>query len=177
MKKIISLFSAALVAGLLVSCGGAKKEEPIVAPAGMIALDLNSYGKSFVLFVPDTTSSKLVVNENQSGALEVRVGTTFGITINEQAGNIEMKKKDVKEDEVYKFKSFLKEEPTAILWESDFMDKPITHFMVNMKIGESDYCFEDIISTEAEPFSKDAVQKMFDSAKSIREKKKEQPST
>lgn len=177
MKKIISLFSAALVAGLLVSCGGSKTEEPIVAPAGMIALDLNNYGKSFVLFIPDTTTSKLTVNESQSGALEVRVGTTFGISINEQAGNIEMKKKDVKEDEVYKFKAFIKEEPTAILWESDFMDKSVTHFMVNMKIGEADYCFEDIISTEAEPFSKDAVQKMFDSAKSIREKKKEQPST
>lgn len=177
MKKIISLFSAALVAGLLVSCGGSKNEEPIVAPQGMIALDLNTYGKSFVLFVPDTINSKLTVTEQTSGALEIRVGTTFAMSINEQAGNIEMKKKDIKEDEVYKFKSFIKEEPTAILWESDFMDKSISHFMVNMKIGEVDYCFEDIISTETEPLSKDAIQKMFDSAKNIKEKKKEQPTT
>ena len=162
----------------MVSCGDKKTQtEPIVAPAGMSVLDLTNYGKSFVLFVPDTTAAKLSVTEHPSGALEVRVGKTFAVTINEQAGNIEMKKKDVSEDEVYKLKSYLKDEPTAILWEANFMDKSVYHFMVNIKIGNSDYCFEDIVSTEEEPFSKEAIEKMFEASKSIKEKKKEQPAS
>jgi hypothetical protein len=178
MKNILNLFVSALFITSLVSCGDKKKtEEPIVAPQGMHVLDLTNYGKSFAIFVPDTTAAKLTITEQPSGALEIRVGKSFGITVNEQAGDIEAKKRDMKDDEVYKFKAFLAEEPTAIFWELNFMDKPIYHFMVNMKIGTSDYCFEDIVSTESEPYSKDAVQKMFESAKSIKEKKKEQPST
>ena len=53
MKKIISLFSAAVIISTLVSCGETKKpEEVIVAPQGMIVLDLTKYGKPFVIFVP-----------------------------------------------------------------------------------------------------------------------------
>jgi hypothetical protein len=50
---------------------------------------------------------------------------------------------------------------------------PEFHFIVNQKIGTADYSIEDVKSTDAEPFSKEAIQKMFDSAKNIKEKKKE----
>ena len=174
MKKILSILSVALIAGLLTSCGGGKSE-PIVAPQGMIALDLNNYGKSFVVFIPDTTNVPFSIEENTSGALEIKVGKSFGISINEQAGDIAMKKEDLKGDDVNKFKSFLVDEPTAIMWESE-ITAPEFHFLVNMKIGESDYCFEDIRSTDNDPFTKESIQKMFDSAKNIKEKKIEQPS-
>ncbi|MBK9285616.1 MAG: hypothetical protein IPM51_15045 [Sphingobacteriaceae bacterium] len=175
MKKILSILSIVLVTSLLTSCGD-KQSEPIVAPPGMISLDLNNYGKPFVVFVPDTANTPFSIEENQSGALEIKVGKTFGICINEQAGDIAMKKEDLKGDDVNRFKSFLTDEPTAILWESE-ITAPEFHFLVNMKIGESDYCFEDIRSTENDPFTKEAIQKMFDSAKNIKEKKKDQPST
>ena len=104
MKKIISLFSAAVIISTLISCGETKKtEEVIVAPQGMIVLDLTKYGKPFVVFVPDTTSAKLVVTEQQSGSLDIRVGKGFAISINEQAADFEMRKKDIKEDEINKF--------------------------------------------------------------------------
>jgi hypothetical protein len=172
MKKIITLFAACLILSSLISCGDKKKEEPIVAPQGMHVLDLTRYGKPFVIFVPDTTTAKLSVTEQQSGALDIRVGTNFGISINEQAADIELKKKDVKEDEVNRFKSFIADEPGAIFWESE-ITAPEYHFLVNKKIGTADYSFEEIKSTEAEVFSKDAIQKMFDSAKNIKEKQKE----
>jgi hypothetical protein len=174
MKKIFKMFSVTLAFGLLISCGGAKVE-PIVAPPGMIALDLNSYGKSFVIFIPDTSNTKMSVIENQSGALEIRVGNTFGICINEQAGDIALKKEDLKGDDVNRFKSFITDEPTAIMWESE-ITAPEYHFLVNMKIGTADYCFEDIRSTENDPFTKESIQKMFESAKNIKEKKIEAPS-
>ena len=77
----------------MVSCGGKKAEqEPIVAPEGMNVLDLSKYGKPFAIFVPDTTAAKLQITEQSSGALDIKVGTNFAITINEQAADIELKK-------------------------------------------------------------------------------------
>lgn len=172
MKKIINLFSAALLMSVIVSCGDKKTEVAIVAPQGMNVLDLSKFGKPFVIFVPDTTAAKLTVTEQQSGALEVRVGKTFAISINEQAADLAFKKTEIKEDEINKFKSFIAEDPNGIFWESE-ITAPEYHFLINQKIGNSEYSFEEVKSTEAEPFSKDAVQKMYESAKSIKEKQKE----
>lgn len=176
MKKIISLFSAAFLIGTLNSCGDKKKDqEAIVAPQGMHVLDLSKYGKPFAIFVPDTVAQKLEITQQTYGALDIRVGKNFGISINEQPADIELKKKDIKEDEVNKFKSFVAEEPNAIFWESE-ITQPEYHFIMNQKVGNAEYSFEEIKNNEAEPFSKDAVQKMFDSAKNIKEIKKEQNS-
>jgi hypothetical protein len=173
MKKITHLLSATLLTSILISCGTKKVEqEPIVAPAGMHVLNLTKYGKPFAIFVPDTVKAKLEIVEQTSGALDIKVGTAFAITINEQAADIEMKKSDIKSDELNKFKSYITEEPTAIFWESE-ITKPEFHFLINQKIGTSEYSFEDIKSTEVEPFGKETIQKMFDSAKGIKEIKKE----
>lgn len=173
MKQIINLFSAALLVTTLFSCGGGKKDqEAIVAPQGMNVLDLSRYGKPFAIFVPDTTAAKLEVIQQTYGALDIKVGNNFAISINEQAADIELRKKDIKEDEVNKFKSFIAEEPNAIFWESEIM-KPEYHFIINHKINNTDYSIENTKSTDNEPLGKDATQKMFDSAKNIKEVKKE----
>lgn len=176
MKKLINLLSVAIIASTLASCGGKKAEqEAIVAPQGMNVLDLSKYGKPFAIFVPDTVAAKLTITEQSSGALDIKVGGNFAITINEQAADIELKKKDIKEDEVLKFKNYIVDEPTAIFWESEIV-KPEFHFIVNQKIGTTDYSFEDLKSTETEPFDKETTQKMYDSAKTIKEIKKEEKS-
>ncbi len=170
-KKIINLFSATAILLALTSCGDKKKNQDIVAPQGMNVLDLSKRGKPFAIFVPDTTVAKLTVTEQTSGALDIKVGVSFAITINEQAADIELKKTDIKGDEINKFKAFITEEPTAIFWESE-ITKPEFHFLINHKIGNTEYSIEDLKSTETEPLSKDNTQKMFDSAKDIKEVKK-----
>jgi len=172
-KTLITLVSATLITGL-VSCGG-KKTEEIVAPQGMHTLNLNRFGKPFVIFVPDTVANKMEITEQSNGALDIKVGKNFAISINEQAADIELRKQDIKGDEVNKFKSFFAEEPNAIMWESEIV-QPEYHFLINQKIGTADYNFEDIRDTESNPLGKDAVQKMFDSAKNIKEVKKEHAS-
>ncbi|MES2678467.1 MAG: hypothetical protein V4635_01220 [Bacteroidota bacterium] len=167
MKKIINLFFALCIVSFITSCNSSK-EESIVAPQGMNVLELGKYGKPFAIFIPDTANAKLEVVQQSYGALDIKVGKNFAISINEQAADIELKKKDVKEDEVNKLKSFITEEPNAILWESEIM-QPEFHFLVNQKIGNTDYSFEDIKSTDANPFGKEAIQKMFDSSKNIKE--------
>jgi hypothetical protein len=72
---------------------------------------------------------------------------------------------------VNKFKAFVVEEPNTIMWESE-ITKPEFHFYTIQKLGNSTYVFEDIKSSEAEPFSKENIQKMLDSAKNMKEVKK-----
>jgi hypothetical protein len=172
MRKTIITLLSAIIFTSFISCGGKKGSEDIIAPEGMHALNLNRFGKSFALFVPDTVKNSLVIIEQSNGALEVKVGNSFAISINEQAADIEMRKTDIKGDEVNKFKTYMVEEPTAIMWESQIVD-PEFHFLMNQKIGTTEYSFEEVKNTEAKPFSKEAIQKMFDSAKNIKEVKKE----
>lgn len=167
-------FLAGAIFVLLSSCGN-KNSETMVAPQGMHILDLTRYGKPFAVFVPDTVAGKLVITEQPSGSLDISVGKNFAISINEQAADIELRKKDVKEDEVNKLKSFSLEDPSAIIWESE-ITRPEHHFLINQKIGNSEYSFEDVRDPEANPFGKEAIQKMYESSKNIQEIKKEKNS-
>lgn len=169
-KTILNLFTICAIV-TFVSCGN-KGENEIVAPQGMHTLNLNRFGKPFAIFVPDTIANKLSITEQTNGALDIKVGTNFAISINEQAADIEMKKMDIKDDEINKLKSFIVEEPTAIMWESQIV-QPEFHFLINQKIDNNDYSFEDIIDTESKSLGKEAIQKMFDSSKNIKEKKPE----
>ncbi len=159
------------------ACGDKKPaQEPIVAPEGMCVLDLTNYGKPFAVFVPDTVQAKLTIIEQSYGALEITVGPNFAIAISELAEDLEQKKAEIKDDEINKLKSYLVEEPTAIFWESE-ITAPEFHFIVNQKIGDADYNIQDIKVTEGKPLDKESVQKMFDSAKNIKEIKKEVPAS
>ncbi|MBS1635142.1 MAG: hypothetical protein JST26_04400 [Bacteroidetes bacterium] len=171
MKKLVSSLFIACAVLVASSCGNGKDKQDIQAPAGMVALDLTKYGKPFAIFVPDTTSAKLQVVEQSWGALEISVGKGFRLSIKEEAGDIELKKSDIKADEVNKFKSFVVEEPTTIFWESE-ITKPEFHLYSVQKLGNSAYLFEDFSTADSEPLSKDAVQKMLDSAKNLKETKK-----
>ena len=171
MKKLLSIITVAVLFVSLNNCGGKKEEQKVEAPAGMIALDLSKYGKPFTIFTPDSSSGKLSIVEQSWGALEIKAGKGFQISITEDPGDIELRKTDVKGDEVNKFKSFLVEEPATIMWESE-ITQPEFHFYTIQKIGTSTYVFEDIKSPDTEPFSKEATQKMLDSSKGIKEIKK-----
>lgn len=175
MKKLLSIISAIAIITSVQSCGD-KKEEPaaVVAPAGMITLDLSKYGKPFTIFVPDTVNAKMEIMEQSWGALEIKIGRDFQLSITEDPGDMELRKTDIQGDEVNKFKSFIVDEPTTIMWESE-ITKPEFHFYSIQKLGNSTYVYEDIKSTEGEPLSKEAVQKMVDAAKSMKEVVKAAP--
>jgi hypothetical protein len=172
MKAIYTLITALALVIALPGCGDKKDDQPKVeAPAGMMTLDLSKYGKPFSIFVPDSTVGKLEITEQSWGALEIRVGKNFQMSITEDPGDIELRKTDIKADDVNKFKAFVVEEPTTIMWESE-ITKPEYHFYSIQKLGSATYVFEDIKSSEAEPFSKESVQRMLDSAKNMKEVKK-----
>lgn len=167
MKKTFLLITAIAFTSLIfISCGGKDSKQDVAAPAGMVSLDLSKYGKQFSLFVPDTTQLKLEIVEQSWGALEVKVGKNFHVSISEDPGDIELQKSDVKSNDVNIFKSFVVEEPLTIMWESE-ITKPEFHFYSIQKVGNNTYVFQDVVSPDGEPKSKDAVQKMLDAAKTI----------
>lgn len=171
MKKLITLLSAFSLSFAIISCGGKESKENIEAPAGMVALDLSKFGKQFSVFVPDTTAAKLEIVEQSWGALEIKVGKGFHMSISEDPGDIEFQKSDIKSNDVNIFKSYVIDEPLTIMWESE-ITKPEYHFYSIQKVGNSTYIFQDVVAADGEPLGKDAVQKMVDSAKKIIEKQK-----
>ena len=161
----ISIFLVVVSSVLFIaSCSNSGQE--IKAPEGMQVLNLSRYGKPFSIFVPDTTKIHLVITEQSSGALEISAGNNYGISINEQHADLGLLRSDLKADDVNKLKSMIVDEPEAIMWESEIV-QPEFHFFINKKINNADYSFEDIKSTEAEPFKKEATQRMFDACKNV----------
>jgi hypothetical protein len=171
MKKLVTLLSAFALSLAITSCGGKETSKNIEAPAGMVALDLSKFGKQFSVFVPDTTAAKLEIIEQSWGALEIKVGNGFQLSITEDPGDMELRKSDIKSNDVNIFKSFVIDEPLTIMWESE-ITKPEYHFYSIQKMGTNTYVFEDVVSADGTPLSKEAVQKMVDSAKSLIEKQK-----
>lgn len=166
MKKLITLLSLITLTVTLPSCGGKNTKQNIEAPAGMVALDLSKYGKQFSIFVPDTTAAKLEIIEQSWGALEIKVGKNFHISVTEDPGDMELRKSDIKSNDVNIFKSFIVDEPLTIMWESA-ITQPEYHFYSIQKVGKNTYVFEDVVPADGQPLGKDAIQKMLDSAKQI----------
>ncbi len=166
MKKLFTLLSIITLSLAISSCGGKDTKQNVEAPAGMVAFDLSKYGKQFSIFVPDTTAAKMEVTEQSWGALEIKVGKNFHISITEDPGDMELRKSDIKSNDVNIFKSYVVEEPLTIMWESA-ITQPEFHFYSIQKIGKNTYVFEDVVPADGQPLGKEAIQKMLDSAKNI----------
>lgn len=143
---------------VLFACHEAPQQPKI---KGKVQLDLTAYGKPFSLMVPDTTKTRFTINEQVSGALEVRVGDFFGIVINEQACDLELKRNDVVGDEVNKLKTFKESEKNELVWESELAGRQELHFMINKTVGTATYCFEDLRTEEGLAFTPEQTQKMY----------------
>ncbi len=170
MKKTFTLFAFASICVALTSCGTKEEEKNIEAPAGMVALDLSNHGKQFSIFVPDTTTEKLEVVEQSWGALEIKVGKHFNISITEDPGDITYLKSQIKSNDVNVFKSYITDEPETIMWESA-ITVPEFHFYTIQKAAGNTFIIQDVVSSD-DPFNKEEIQKMLDSAKKLVEKPK-----
>lgn len=149
---------------ILSSCS--TKEEQVI-PEGMCSIDLQRYGKPFSMLVPDTAKNPLSISEEASGALLVRAGKNFGLSIFEEQADLALKREDLKADEVNRLTAFISEEPNALFWESSITE-PEFHFLVNASLGGRDFSFQDLQDPEAKLLSKASVQKMFEACKNIK---------
>jgi hypothetical protein len=167
LRKFINMFAVCALV-VLYACGTSKQNET-PAPEGMFALSLSDYGKPFSIWVPDTTSAHLQIEETSDGALNVRSGPDFGISIYEQATDLVLRKNDIMNDEVNKLQSFISDSPSGIMWQST-ITTPEFHFVLNKNIGGGEYSFQDIPGSA---FSASCIKTMFNSASEATEVHKE----
>jgi len=162
MKKFI-LFPILICFATFTSC---QKTE---VPEGTFELNLNKYGKQFSIYVPDTLKEKLEIKEQSWGALEIKIGARFYISITEDPGDIELLKSDIQTNDVNVFKSYIIDEPQTLMWES-YMVKPEFHFYTIQKATGNTYVLQDVVPADGEPFSRGAIENMLNCSKQLIEK-------
>lgn len=168
MRKHLSLLVLAISSVFFISSCGNKNNDAPSTP-GMMRLDLSSHGMPITIEVPDSTKGTVEVVDQTWGATEIRVGKYFQISIQETDGDIELKKSDITSDPVVKFKRYVIEEPTAIVWESE-VTEPQFHFYTLVKSGKSIFVIEDITG---DIFNENEIKTMFNSTKTIQTKEVE----
>jgi hypothetical protein len=163
-----SLWSCMLAATFFfIACSDNRKNESSpAAPAGMHALDLTRFGKPFSIYVPDTTRAQLEIAEQSSGALHVKIGSQFAISIQDGAADLALKKQDIQSDDVNRFRSIVREDPEGLIWESAIV-QPEFHFLRSIKAGTSEYSCEDLRREDGTGYGKDAIETMYNSCKNI----------
>lgn len=170
MKHLLKLtFVLALLAGMM-SCGGKKDDgqEQLVAPQGMRYLDISRTGMNIYVLTPDSTKGILDTVMQSSGEYLIKLGPNFQVSVMENAGDIAQKKADITNDDVNKLKKYVVDDATTLMWESGIADLSEFHFYHIAKVGDRTYVFEDI---KGDAFTQDAIQKMLDACKAVKEKK------
>lgn len=153
----------------LVNCTGGKEAEETANIPGMMQVDLTPHGFPISVMIPDSTKGAAEITPQSWGAVEIKVGKHFQISISEGEGDIALAKSDVASNDVNKFKRYIKDEPALIFYESE-ITQPEFHFYTVVKAGATSYVVEDI---KGEIFSEKDVEKMIESANSIKAKEGE----
>ena len=170
MKKILLLLASPAII-FFASCGGSKTDDTAVAIPGMMEVQLKINGNALSIMVPDSTKGKLEMVEQSWGATEIKVGKDFQISIEEGEGDVALMKSDIAGNDVNKFKRYVKDEPTILLWESE-ITAPEFHFYAVMKPGTVSYIVKDIAG---EMFGEKSAETMVEAAKTLKAKDAPKP--
>lgn len=170
MKNLFYLLVCSTI--LLTSCNSNKEDQQGSGPGqGMMELDLSQYGMNLTMLVPDSTIGTLEVTAQSYGDIEIRVGNYFQVKI-APGGDLALKKSDLEGDLLFKT-TILKEDPNMIIYKSDLPDgsKSFHHFYMIMNVGGANYEIRDI-EDSGESFSEAIVNKMVESAQTLKPKEK-----
>lgn len=171
MKNLFYLLTCSVI--LFSGCTGNKDSggESAVGQ-GMMELDLSQYGMNLTLQVPDSTVGTLEVTAQSYGDIEIRVGAYFQVKI-APGGDLALKKSDLEGDLLFKT-TIIKEDPKMIIYRSDLPDgsKSFHHFYMIVDAGGAQYEVRDI-EDSGESFSEAIINKMVESAQTLKPKVKE----
>lgn len=178
MKKITLVLALAL-ATFISSCGGDKETDKPASIPGMTLVDLSGYEYNFpiTLLVPDSTKGPMEITPQSWGAIEIKVGEEFYISIEQGDGENDdlklIKSTEIDANEVHKVKTpYIIDEPNLVFYETQMLgseDKKAFHFYGVFKLGDKNYVVEDM---KGEMYSEAAAKQMLESAKSMTLKEK-----
>lgn len=177
MRRILC-FVALIVCVTLFSCGDNENtdstNENIEAPKelkGYEELDLNKWGFQMSIMVPNAEqngTANVVLTER--GALEIVIGSSYGIEIMYGEGDIDLLKMDLKEDLVFS-SEIIKEEEDYLIYKQDIPDSGVktqNHFFYRVQVGTDIYEVRDLIDGN---YGSGMIEKMIESVNTLKGKK------
>lgn len=169
MKKLFAI--AAIALPLMWTACGTDKPETVdeVIPKGMVAVDLTKLGQPVKINLPDSTSGTLDSMETPGG-IQLRIGNNFDLLVN--VGGAEeadlAKQKSLIEATDAGMSTFTVNDATTLVWETKFGDLSMFHFYTVVKVGNDTYYVRDNNLNPENAFKKEHVDRMLESAKSLR---------
>lgn len=173
MKKLFIIAALALPL-MWTACNGDKPTEvqEEVVPKGMVAVSLEKMGQPVKINAPDSTSGIMDTMATPNG-IQVRVGSKFDLLVN--AGGPEetdlAAQKSLIEATDAGMSTFTVNDATTLVWETKFGDLSMFHFYTVVKVGNDTYYVRDNITNPDNQFKKEDVDRMLESAKSLRSSK------
>ncbi|MEM7158072.1 MAG: hypothetical protein AAF799_34845 [Myxococcota bacterium] len=140
--------------------GEAKAEAKPAAPVKLAPLNLEDVGLDGILDAPEGAKAT-----EDFGAFVVQSGESFQLQINTGAADLAARKKEIEGNTVNKLKSFVTENETELVYETEVMGKAEFHFVANFEIDGAKYNCED---KKGQAFAKADVDAMLTACKSFK---------
>ena len=153
------------------ACSGNKTEstEDII-PKGMKALDLKAMGYPVKINVPDSNYFPTIDSSATANGANIRIGQHFDILVNfatPEDADLE-KQKGLLAATDAGVSTVLTSDSFSLVWETKFGDTGYQHFIHIVKIGKDNYFVRDNNNNIENQFKKADIDKMMESAKSLR---------
>jgi hypothetical protein len=172
MKRILLI--AAFVAPLAwTACSDNKPgTTEVEIPKGMKALDLTTLGQPVMINVPDSNFFPTIDTMETPAGIQVRIGTHFDILINAagaEEGDLAKQKELINATDAG-MNNFSGGDSATLMWETKFGELSMHHFYRVVKVGNATYFVRDNNSNPDNQFNKQDIERMIESAKSLRAK-------
>ncbi|PJA09170.1 MAG: hypothetical protein COX70_02285 [Flavobacteriales bacterium CG_4_10_14_0_2_um_filter_32_8] len=175
MKQLAYILAIiSIVSFAACSCNGTDETTDIVEYPelkGFEELDLSQWGFNLTVMVPNKElNGDPQVTLTERGALEVVVGSSFGLEIMYGEGDIELLKMDLKEDLVFT-SEIVKEDSVSVIYTQDIPDSGVktqNHFLYKVVVGTDVYEVRDVIDGE---YGSGMIEIMLNAARTLKANK------
>ncbi len=173
MKRIFLIAAFALPL-LWTACSDnpAEVKEDVV-PKGMKAIDLTHLGFPLKINIPDSNFFPTVDTMETPVGIEIRIGQHYNVLINgatPEDADLAKQKELIAASSDAGVSNFITSDSSTLVWETKFGDLSMMHFYHIVSIGNDKYYVRDNNNNPDNQFNKDDINRMLESAKSLRAK-------
>ncbi|HLG04027.1 MAG TPA: hypothetical protein VI731_10565 [Bacteroidia bacterium] len=177
-KLLQAILLATLSLTLFNSCGNPTTQSTEdVVPAGWRAIDLTNSGQPLLINVPDSSYFPTVDTMETPTGIQVRVGRNFDLLVNvagPEEADLEKQKALINATDAGA-NTFLSSDSATLIWETKFGELSMHHFYRIVKTAHGNFYVRDNNANTDNQFKKEDIDRMVESAKSLRAKPSAQP--